>query len=344
LIVVLPLLINPRMRSKSTLLAALLLSVAPALASADPHTTAHAPSPPSDPTADKRALAETLLTADGTRESETKALQRLTGLLSAQVVGKLQISDPAVVAKVTQIVHEVTAPAGPRVVDAAADAYAANFSAKELAALIAFVRSPIGQAEMANQPLLKVELAAVINGSPDSGHVEAAAKQAFAAASLSDRELVERILAAQDFEARTRNDFEALQAAVNAAFAPVLLAAKKAPSDVEKRAEQAEAGRRTDDYVRSAVTVEKGFYVKHYSNAQLAELATYIESEPGRVALNRSPLIKRAVSEVATQQMSTAISLLVEPVCAAVACSSAQRTSVVEWANAMRAASPLRLW
>ena len=299
------------------------LALMPAFAVADPTASAMAPAA----TRQARALAETLARVSDEREKAAKALEPLEGLLSGQVAIRLSTTDPGVIAKVKRIVHDGLSSVVQKSVDAMADGYAANFSTEELGHVIAFVESPVGQAEKANLPVLKKELAAALN---DSGTGDAAA-HAFAAASPEKRTLVRQILTAQDFETHTRQGYARLLAigAAAASQSGVGASAQRPDSDADPKA--------ADDYVRLMTEVEEGFFVTHYSDAQLAAMVSYVESKPGQAILTRLPNVKRAVGAVLTHELSATVSTLPEHVCAIVACSPEQRTRLTEFASVMAA-------
>jgi hypothetical protein len=308
---------------------ALVFALTPAFAAADATATAIAPA--LTPTADARTLAATLVRLGDERENGAKALEPVEGMLSAQIAMRLSATDPDVVAKVKQVVHEALSPVVRKAGDGLVDGYAASFSPEELSHVVAFVESPEGQAEKANLPLLKKALAAWLSGSPEAANAGDTAAKVFAAASPETRSLVQRILAAQDFEARTRQGFATLNSAFESVFSRAGVGTSTAQPGSNADAKAA------DDYVRVVTEIEEGFYVTHYTDAQLTAVAAYLESEPGQAVLTRLPKLKRALNEELLQGLSHALSSLPERVCSTVPCSADQRTGLTDFTTTMAA-------
>jgi len=276
-----------------------------------------------------RALAETVVKLSDERENEAKALEALDDRLSDQIAVQLSTTDPGVIARLKQVVHDALSPVVQKAGDVMVDGYAANFSTEELGRVIAFLNSPEGQAEKVNLPLLKRELAAALSGSPKTATAGEAAAQAFAAASPEKRALVQRILTAQHFETHTRQGYAALQATLKAVASQAGLRASAGPAGSENDP------RAADDYVRLVTEVEEGFYVTHYTDEQLAAAATHLESEPGQAVVTRLPTIKRAMGAVLAHGLSSAISSLPEQVCKTVVCSTDQRSRLAAFTTFM---------
>jgi len=95
-----------------------------------------------------------------------------------------------------------------------------------------------------------------------------------------------------------------------------------------------------DDYVRLTTEVEESFYVTHYTDAQLASVATYLESKPGQAVLTRVPKVRGALAAVLAQELPGAVSSLPERVCTTVACSPDQQSRLAAFASAMAAGVP----
>jgi len=308
---------------------ALVFALTPTLAAAHALDTAMAPA--STATANARTLAETLVRLGDERENEAKALEPVEGMLSAQIAMRLSATDPDVVAKVKQVVHDALSPVVRKAGDGLVEFYAASFSPDELSRVVAFVESPEGQAEKANLPLLKRALGAWLSGSPEAANAGDNAANVFAAASPERRSLVQRILAAQNFEVRTRQGYTTLYSTFEGIFSRVGVGTSTAQPGSNADAKAA------DEYVRVVTEIEEGFYVTHYTDAQLTAVAAYLESEPGQAVLTRLPKLKRAMSAELVQELSRTLSSLPERVCSTVPCSSDQRTSLIDFTTTMAA-------
>ncbi len=308
---------------------ALLLALTPAVAAASPTTSVSNPAPAA--TREARALAGALVSASGDRENEVKALDPVEGMLSSQIAMRLSTTDPGVVAKVNEVVHGALSTVVQKSVDALVEGYASSLSTDELGHIIAFVKSPAGQAEKANLPLLKQALAAALNSSDTGAKAGESAAQVFAAASPEQRALVLRILTAQDFEAHTRQGYATLGVTVKAALSRSGVRPPGGQPGSEADAKAADAS------VRLATEIEEGFCVSHYTNAELAEAAAYLESEPGQALLTRLPKVKGAIGAVLAQALADALSSLPAQVCTTVACSPDQRTRLAELMAVMAA-------
>ncbi len=304
-----------------------------AFAASDP--TASAPARPSPATPEALSLATTLVGVSDERANATKALEPLENLMSGWITTCLSTTDPSVIAQVKQIVRDALSPIQQQAVDAMVDSYAASFSTEELGRAIAFAEGPEGQAEKANLPLLKKDLAAALSGSSKVAKAGDSASQVFAAASPERRAFVQRILVAQHFEARTRRNYATLGAMIEAAALRAGLGTStgKAGSRADAKA--------ADNYVRLVTEVEEDFYVTHYTDAQLTGFATYLESEPGQAFVTRMPKVRKALSSVVAHGLLGAVSKLPDRVCKAVACTPDQRTRLAELTTVMSAASAL---
>lgn len=282
-------------------------------------------------TPETRTLAATLVQLGDERAHAAKALGSMERLLSAQIAMKLAVTDPSAAARVKQVVHDALSPVVLKADDAMVEGYAANFSADELGHVIAFAEGPEGRAEKANLPLLKTALAAALSGSADAANAGDAAARTFAAAPSEKRALVERILTAQDFEAHTRRGYATIEAVMKSAVARSGLQASAVQPGPEAEAKAA------DDYVKRVTEVEEAFWVSHYTDAQLAAVAAYLESEPGQAILTRLPKVRSAMSAVLASGLSVAIASLPERVCKTVACSPDQRASLAEFTTVIAA-------
>jgi len=311
------------MRTSAACAVALLLL--PAIACAGP------------PPADVHELAKALVEIGEERQHEAKALEPMETLLSNLIAIKLSLTEPSAKAKVTAAVHEAFAPVSVRAGDAMTDAYAANFTAQELSAVLGFMRSPTAEVEKANLPLLKAELGAALTGFASNPAIEAEALRVYDSASPAKRELILRILKAQDFEAHTRKGYATLGAIMKTALQQ---AASKGPTPQLSPLQTADDERAADAYVRLVTAVEKRYYVNHWSEADLSAIASYLESDAGQAIQTRMPLVKRAVGKSLSDQLVVAIGSLDKSVCAAVPCTQVQRASVTDFMKSMAAGIP----
>ncbi len=287
------------------------------------------------PPADVHELAKALVEIGEERQHEAKALEPMETLLSNLIAIKLSLTDPSAKARVTAVVHEAFAPVSVRAGDAMIDAYAANFNAQELGDVLRFMRSPTAQVEKANLPLLKAELSAALTGLASNAAVEAEALRVYDGASPAKRELVLRVLKAQDFEARTRKGYATLGAITKTALQQV---ASKGPQP--SSLQTADDERAADAYVRLVTAVEKRYYVNHWSEADLSATASYLESDAGQAIQTRMPLVKRAVGKSLSEALVVAIGSLDMSVCGAVPCTQDQRASVADFTKSMAAGIP----
>ncbi len=288
------------------------------------------------PPGDTHELAKALMELGDERQLDVKALEPMESLVSNLIAAKLSLSDPSTAAKVRSVVHQALEPVSVKAADAMIDAYASNFTSQELGAVLAFMRSPAGEAEKANLPLLRVELGAALTGLSSDPNLEAEATRIYEGASPAKRELIVRILKAQDFEAHTRKGYAALgevmKAAIKQAASPAQSATPSSPTAEDERA--------ADAYVRLVTAVEKRYYVNHFSETDLSAMAAYLESDAGQAILARMPIVKRAVGKALADALVIAIGSLDKDVCAATPCTAEQRASVADFATAMAARVP----
>jgi hypothetical protein len=289
------------------------------------------------PAADVHELAKALVEIGEERQHEAKALEPMETFLSNLIAIKLSLTDPSAKAKVTAVVHEAFAPVSVRAADAMIDAYAANFTAQELGDVLGFMKSPTAEVEKANLPLWKAELGAALTGLASNPAVEAEALRVYNGASPAKRELILRILKAQDFEAHTRKGYAILGAAMKTALQQV---ANKGPTQQPNSLQTADDDRAADAYVRLVTAVEKRYYVNHWSEADLSAIASYLESDAGQAIQRRMPLVKRAVAKALSVPLVVAIGSLDKSVCAAVPCTQVQRASVTDFTKSMATGIP----
>jgi hypothetical protein len=197
------------------------------------------------------------------------------------------------------------------------------------------MRSPAAEAEKTNLLLLKAELGAALSGSSGSPNVEAEALRVYDAASPAKRELILRIFKAQDFEAHTRKGYVTLGAVMKAGL-------QKAASkgEIPQPSSQTDDELGADAYVRLVTAVEKRYYANHFAEADLAAIATYLESDAGQAILSRMPLVKREVGKSLSAQLAIALQSLDKSVCTAVPCSEAQRASMTDFTRSMATSIP----
>ncbi len=315
---------KPIWRSMS--LVALLLSSGGGHASERP--TPPAAGGPAAATPKTLALAEALVAAGDELQHEQQALEPLETMISTMVSTQLATADPAAAATVKAVVSQALAPAPSKAIEAMTGLYAANFSERELREILTFVNGPAGQAEKINLPLLKGELRAALSATATGAGGADDIDRALAKASPAKRQLILRILKAQDLEARTRKGYQALLGAMDGA-APTAAGPSSRPPTAAAQA--------VDDYVRQTMAVTARFYGLRFSEAQLAASADYLESEAGRAVLERMPIIQRAAGGVLRDQLVIALASLDAKVCAAVACSQDQRAAVAAFARGMAA-------
>jgi hypothetical protein len=293
--------------------------------------------PAAAPTVDAHELARTLVEIGGERQREAKALEPMEALVSNLVDSKLSLTDPSATAKVKSVVHDAFAPVSVRAGDAMIDAYATNFTGHELGEVLAFMKSPAAETEKVNLPLLSGELSAALAGLSSNTNVEVDAMRVYDSTSPAKRELILRILKAEDFEAHTREGYAKWGAMMRAALKQVA----NNPQNVEPSYPQtAEDERAADAYVRLVTAVEKRYYADHFSEIDLSAIATYLESNTGQAILVRQPKVKRAVEESLADQLVIALGSLDKNVCATVPCTPEQRASVADFTRSMATSIP----
>jgi len=269
-----------------------------------------------------------------------KRWEALEGLIAGQIDAKLLIADPDAKSKVAAAVHDAFTPIPSRALDAFIDAEAANFSGDELRDVLAFVKGPTSQAVAANSPILKQALAGALSGSPESAKAGDEAARVFAEAPASKRALVRRIFAAQDFEAHTRSGYAALSANFARIVADSGLPEPQPQSGEAKQAAQAKAAKDADDYVKFVVEIEERNYVDNFSDAQLTDLAEYLESPAGRAMVTRMPKIRGAMLDVLRDNLPAAFKATTDRICATVVCSAEQRAQLADYAQFMGSELP----
>lgn len=291
---------------------------------------------PSAPASSIRDLAVALVEADGSKEKFAKGLQPLERMLGQSIASKVGASDPAEAGKVKATLHSALESLPAKMADTAADAYAANFSRRELSDILAFMNGPGGRAEIANLPLLKADLAAGM--SQETSGVVKVGEDAFVQAPAARRALILRLFNAQDLEAHTRLGYAALEHVMTAALTAAdddqatrktQRAETASPLEAEKEA------RAADEYVRMVMAVEKRFYVNHFSDEELTLLVAYLESDAGQAIIARNSLVQRAVVQGMQEHLGAILSSLDAQVCATVPCTSKQRADLKDFARSM---------
>lgn len=288
---------------------------------------------PPEPTAQTRALATALVDASVDREQFVKRLEPFEKMLSGMIASRVAPHDPTASAKVATVVHEGLSPVPGKIMEGLVDAYSTTYSAQELSDVLVFLKGPGGHAEKTNLPLLKGDLSAAFSGAADSEKAVELGEQAFAQASPARQELILRIFRAQDLEARTRKGLGTLGKIMDAAIAntgPAKPDQSDRRSDPDKAAASEKEARVADDYVRTVMAVEKGFYATHYSDSELKAAAEYLESKSGQAMLVRSPAVQRASAHVMQTQLAKILPTLNVTVCSTVACSPEQRSSLAD--------------
>jgi hypothetical protein len=294
-------------------IAALVLLASPALAQA--------------PAADTRALAQALVVADGSRGQTQQQVAGLESKFSQLIVGALGPLDRAREAKVKAMAERSLAPTTDRIVNAKVQFYAANFSAAELSEILAFLRSTAGGSDTAKLPAMRAAVARVLLSSPaERKAAREAGRAAFAAAPAPKRDLIERILLAQDVEGQSRRDGAALA---------------KTLSAVTHRAGAGQPTAADDDYAATVVAIEQGFYATNFIYYHLAVIAAYLESPGGKAALARAPVLRRTVGEVVRVQLETALAAIDRDACGAIACTAEQRSGLDDFSGVFRRMLPL---
>jgi len=294
-----------------------------------------------DTTPQTRALAEELITVGGESERMQKPLATMDNMLSSMIVRQLPLSNAETAAKVKATIDEALAPVASQTDEALVQAYEANFSDQQLSGALSFIKSPAGQAEASSLPLLKAELGAVLDGSPDSMGRVIAAEKAFADAPQSKRDLIRRIFAAQDFENHTHQGFTKFGTLLGQSFAAQPKGQIPSRSDEQNKADDDQFARATDEKVRASLAIEERYYVDHFSDAQLEATASYLESDAGRAMLQRAPIVRRAVGKAMFDQIATILSSMTEPVCAAAACTPEQHKNLSDFVLSMKEQSAL---
>lgn len=272
-------------------------------------------------------LAKALVEIGDERPRMAKTLEPIEAVIAGGISLELSLTDPDSTAKVKGMVHQALAPVSDRAGDAMVDSYAANFTLQELSDVLAYMNTPAAKVEKANLPLLRAEMGGVLTGASNRATIEADAMKVYDGAPPAKRELILRILKAQDFEARNRRELATFGAAMKTMLPPALKGEKAQPHNSVATAEDARA---MDDYVRLMVAIQKRYYVDHFSEADLSTVATYLESDAGQAVLTRLPVVRRAMAKVMADQIFVALGSLDEKVCAAVPCTADQRASIAE--------------
>jgi hypothetical protein len=229
------------------------------------------------------------------------------------------------------------APLGDEIMSAELDYYAANFSGEELRQILAFLNSPAGQAEAAKLPMLSAPIGKLLMGSPaDIEKAVVTSRAEFAQAPPATRQSIDRIMAAANVEGQARM--------ANAMYSNMLAGALSKMQTTTGRtapaADTASQNAAGDAYARNGLGIEQGFYATNFSGEQLAVIAAYLESEGGRVAIEKKPLLRRAAGQVLRARFAVILPNLERDVCAAVGCTAEQRAGVVALLDRLKGALP----
>lgn len=276
---------------------------------------------------DVHELAKALVEIGDERPRMAKTLEPIEAVIAGGIAVELSLTDPDSTAKVKDVVHQALAPVSDRAGDAMVDAYSSNFTAEELSDVLTYMNTPAAKAEKANLPRLKADMGAALWSASGGATIEADAVKVYEGAPPAKRELVLRILKAQDFEARNRREFATFGAAMKTMLPPAVKGEKAQPHNAGAPAEDA---RVMDDYMRLMVAIQKRYYVDHFSEADLSTVATYLESDAGQAVLTRLPVVRRATAKAMADQIFVALGSLDEKVCAAVPCTADQRASIAD--------------
>jgi hypothetical protein len=283
------------------------------------------------PTAETRALAKALVAADGARERSLKGLDRTAKPLAGLIVSELSLKDEAQAAKVRALVRDRLIRVIDAVIEIKTDAYASHFSVDELRFALAFETSPTGQAAKAVAPELTRGLTLAITSSSDE---RAAQVKVFTDAPAPKRELVSRILAAQDLETQTRKGLGAMSGMMDAVISASSDDNAQTPVAATKPAPpSAEEVQAVDELVARMMEAGRAFYVTRFTEAQLADLAAYYESSTAKAMRSKSPQMQAEIYKAAIGRLPIVLPKFEADVCATVACTAEQRTKMAAFSR-----------
>jgi hypothetical protein len=297
--------------------------------------------PSAGPSDEAQALSAMIAEPDRTK------IERIFAPMEASLARRATLvfgaDDSTVASKITTAVHAEFSPLYPDLVAAETDVYATQFSLSELRGIAAFLAGPVGQAERTNLPLLGRELTKATSGTADRQKMQLTAKTAFAAATGIRRAAILRIFKAQNLEAHTRQGFLSLMGVWGAAASGGV----KSPEENDQRdlspngqREAEQLALEADAYVQLVMAVELDFYATHYSDAEITGLADYLESDAGKAAVARKPLIARAASVTMANHITSISQTFGKSICAALTCSPDQRAKLDAEAHSLVAILP----
>lgn len=304
---------------------ALLVAVSPALAadnSVDQYTV---------PTTDEqsRDLAQKLVSAEAEADDPLRNFAYFELSLASFIQNIVAPGDTKARGDLATEVHEKFAPLKEVFRDALLEGYAESLNPNEMREIIGFLQSPGGLAEKANLPLLKTDLANGLMMDPNAAaKMEARSEDAFKDAPQTRRDLIVRILKAQNLEERTRQGLrkhystmsDALSVAGNGDGGP-----QEKGSDTKSQLNNDEVDKQIEADVRRTMAIERSFYLTHYSDKELNIIANYLESDAGKAVMTQLPMIRQKVGNRLIAKLEDELPGLFDAVCASKGCSSAQR-------------------
>jgi hypothetical protein len=325
---------KPAMHWTVGLFAVLTLVAFPALAEAPDNGPAATAVATHASTPETLSLARAIVRVDGTQALAGKLLATVEDFQSKYFVSRLAVRDEPSVVKVRAAVHAALAPIPQILTDAKTGAFATMFSADELRDVLAFLTSPGGQVEQHNLPLMKLELAKVLTESPEElTAARASTTSALAAAPTNKRALILRIMLDQDVEGSARKGYAALFAVFEAAAAKSNLPASKQEPDNQREAA-------IDDYAKTVVAIEEGFYLTHFTDEQLSGLVAYAESKGGSAMLHRRGAVYARAVPVFSRALLDAFQSLPANICKSITCSAEQKADLASYTALIEAILP----
>jgi len=296
--------------------AGLALALVAGAAHAQAPAGAPGPKAPDQQAADPQtyALARDMVVAEGFR-ARLSRLDVVEPMYADQIVQALHLTDPAGQERIRGVVHKHWQALEDELVEARVSMLAQTSTRQELEGVLAFGRSPAGQALRAAAPELNRALMAAVFSAP--------APDGAAPPPLSERKiaLVKRILRARNVEADAHTAWRTLNAMM--AQAASELEKPGAPPVAPPEHPAAE-----DAYVQRMMTAETQFYGRTFSEDQLAELAAYFEGPIAQAFNARAPQYRSAAAKAVREVFDRQYQLTDEDACEAVACTPSRRAAL----------------
>jgi hypothetical protein len=247
-------------------------------------------------------LAKQIVAIDADR-AQLARLDAFGQLLPPQIEALLNVEDPAQKQKIADLVKARLTRMEDGLSEARATAMAQTYPADVLQGALAFRHTSTGEAFSKAAPALNE-----VAGAALLAERAAAIDPAMPAAR---RALIERVLRAQDVEGTARRGWKALSAMLG-----------------QGAAQSAQDAQDESNYVARVVAAETQFYAQTYTDAQLADLAAYVEGPVGTAFKAGQARLQATSASLGGAVLEHTYDHFGDEICGAVPCTPAQKAQL----------------